>query len=93
MADSLEQKVKAKMIYDAQKKKGEASEAAKAERAKKQEEQKNKYDWETLKTKYEAERSKVIKQCSDCKMKYWELWTKSKRAIMDSGVQDKQTKI
>jgi hypothetical protein len=38
MADSLEQKVKAKMIYDAQKKKGEASEAAKAERAKKQEE-------------------------------------------------------
>lgn len=82
--NSLEEKVKAKMIYDAQKqKKSDAKKAA----AEKSEKMIKKAQWKEAKGIYENKRDEAVKKVADRMMATWEAWNIEKRGL----TQNKET--
>lgn len=77
--DTLEDKVRKKLVRDAQKRK---KSDAKNKSSKKNADKAMSATWKMQKASYESERSAVIQKITARKMKTWEDWNKQKRALV-----------
>lgn len=89
MKQSVEDKVREKLIYDASKKKqSDAKEKAKKDN----EEIIKKAEWLEAANAYEKVRDQAIGDIASIKTKYWENWSKKKKALTDGKTPEEDIK-